>query len=334
MHNIFDYVGKGIGSEALGACGLTVIQDELVPDACHADLRHEPDPARGAERERLGLLGRIAAVLCLIEIYSGAPGEDDALACVAKLIAFRQRQRRDAKKKGKAFVRPFVWIITARRPTGVLAALDPRRAAGWPRGVYFGRGVLCDAGRAPLAGLDGAGGLFRVGIVVASELPRRRSTILVRLMAGGPLLRGALADLGALPEDAYEHAMASPILLGLGNVLAGLPERTAEEKEFIVDLKAIGMRLLDEHRMEGQLVGVRLALRRVLAARKLTPNRADAARIERCTDIATLERWIDLASTAKTAGEALRVNAAGATRRAAPRRGRSTTSARQSAQIP
>jgi len=53
----FDQLGKQIGRQALGPSGLTVAHDEISPDAQHADLRHEPDPAREAERGRLGLLG-------------------------------------------------------------------------------------------------------------------------------------------------------------------------------------------------------------------------------------------------------------------------------------
>lgn len=99
MRNRFDQLGKQIGQEALGASGPTVAHDEISPDAQHADLRHEPDPAREAERARLGLLGRLASILCLIEIYSGAPDEDEVLACVGKLIAFRQKQARSIRQK-------------------------------------------------------------------------------------------------------------------------------------------------------------------------------------------------------------------------------------------
>ncbi len=73
MRNRFDQLAKQIGQEALGPSGTTVARDEISPDAQHADLRHEPDPKREAERARLGLSGRLAAVVCLIEIYGHAP---------------------------------------------------------------------------------------------------------------------------------------------------------------------------------------------------------------------------------------------------------------------
>jgi hypothetical protein len=226
VRNRFDQLGKQIGQEALGASGATVAHDEISPDAQHADLRHEPDPARQAERGRLGLLGRLAAILCLIEIYGHAPDEDEVLACVGKLSAFRQKRARSFRQRRartarrqkpiETFVKPFLWILAAGRPTAVLDELGARPAPEWPRGVYFSPGLL------------------RVGIIVASELPRDRSTLLVRLMAAGPLLPQAIEDLSALPADAHERAVAEQILLNLQHALGKKPSRTPEEQEFIV----------------------------------------------------------------------------------------------------
>jgi hypothetical protein len=50
--------------------------------------------------------------------------------------------------------------------------------------------------------------------------------------------------------------------------------------------------------VEGRLTEARASLRRVLARRQLTPSKDDDARIEACTDLATLERWHDRAVTA------------------------------------
>jgi hypothetical protein len=56
---------------------------------------------------------------------------------------------------------------------------------------------------------------------------------------------------------------------------------------------------------KGRLTEARGALRRVLARRQLTPSKADDARIEACTDVATLERWHDRAITAVSISDAL-----------------------------
>jgi hypothetical protein len=179
MRNHLDQLAKQIGKEALGPSGLTVAHDEISPETQHADLRHEPDPARHAERARLGLLGRLAARLCLIEIYAHAPGAEEFRACISKHFAFWQGRARKARANHKrrkarreppeAFVEPFLWIIAAAAPTALLTKLKPEPVPGWPTGVYwFG------------------GDVFQVGIVVASALPRDRSSLLVRLMAAAP----------------------------------------------------------------------------------------------------------------------------------------------------
>jgi hypothetical protein len=57
--------------------------------------------------------------------------------------------------------------------------------------------------------------------------------------------------------------------------------------------------------VEGRLTATRASLRRVLARRQLMPSKDDDARIEACTDLATLERWLDRAVTAISGSDAL-----------------------------
>lgn len=86
MRNLFNQFAKRIGKGALGPLGVTVVQDEIVRDAQHDDLRHEPDLARQAERARLGLLGRMASVLYLLEVFGHAPNAAEFRACLGKFI--------------------------------------------------------------------------------------------------------------------------------------------------------------------------------------------------------------------------------------------------------
>ena len=56
--------------------------------------------------------------------------------------------------------------------------------------------------------------------------------------------------------------------------------------------------LMEKGVSEGRLIEARASLRRVLAQRQLAPSQDDDARIEACTDLTTLERWLDRAVTA------------------------------------
>jgi hypothetical protein len=53
-------------------------------------------------------------------------------------------------------------------------------------------------------------------------------------------------------------------------------------------------------RAEGKAEGEAKALLHILAARTLTPSEAQQARILACTDLPTLERWIERAVTAES----------------------------------
>ncbi len=287
MRNRFDHLAKQIGRGALGPSGPTVAHDEILPETQHADLRHEPNPARKAERARLGLLGRIASVLCLIEIYGHAPNAEEFRACLAKHIAFWQQRtrkartdknkRRQQRQRPKAVVEPFLWIIAAGTPTSILTRLKLEAAPGWPSGVYFfGDEVL------------------RVGIVVASELPRDRSTLLVRLMAAGPLLTHAIEDLNALPPNAYERAVAEQILLDLQHSLGQQARRTPEEQEFIVAMH----KTWEEGRAEARAEALSEAVLTALRVRGIAVPEAARKRILAQKDPQLLERWLERAIVA------------------------------------
>jgi hypothetical protein len=143
VRNHFDQLGKQIGKEALGSCGSTVAQYEISPETQYSDLCYEPDPAHLAERMRLGLLGKMANVPSLIEIYARAPTAEDFRACLSKHLAYwRQRARKhekqaeEAKRLGKpaeAFVEPHLLMVAARSPTGLRSKLRLVRASGCPK---------------------------------------------------------------------------------------------------------------------------------------------------------------------------------------------------------
>jgi hypothetical protein len=308
MGNPFDQLGKKIGLRALGSSGRTAAQHEIPSPARQADLRHEPDPAREAERARLGLLGRLASVPCLLEMFSRAPGEEMVLDCVGKVIAYRQERRREAKKlerrrrdpqeRGPAppLVKPSLWIITADRPTRAISMLGAVQADGWPTGVYMS-----------------PGGMLRVGIVVAGELPRDRTTILVRIMAGGSALSAAVADLAALPAGAYERDVASKDVLELWRVLNQKSNRTKEEEAFIVDTQDGFEELREEGREEGRHEGLREGrvearagdILTVLRVRGVAVPEAMRERILAQKDPERLERWLEKAAVATSLAEVL-----------------------------
>jgi hypothetical protein len=294
MHNPFDQLAKKVGKEALDASGRTVVHYEISRGAQHADLRHDPDPTRDAERARLGLLGRMAAVLCLFEIFGHAPDAAEIRACLNKHFAHWEECTRKARAQSKRrnhkglpsepFVEPFLWILGATVSAPMARKLGAQAVPGWPAGVYsFG------------------GDVFRARIVVASELPRDRSTLLVRIMAAGPLLAGAIAELAELPSDAHERAVAEQILLHLQRALARKPSRTPEEEEVIVRIKGG----FDDMRLEERIATNARAVLTVLRVRGIVVPDAARERILAEQDPKRLERWHEKAILAESVAEVL-----------------------------
>ena len=174
----------------------------------------------------------------------------------------------------------------------MLRKLEVKAAPGWPAGVYFlGDNVL------------------RVGFVVASELPRDRTTLLVRIMAAGPGLPEAIADLAALPDDAHERAVAEQILVHLEHVIGKKSGRTPEEEEFIMGMQGTWKEAREQGRSEGRDEGrteeAARAVLTVLRVRGIAVPDAARDRILAETDPARLERWHERAILAASAVEAI-----------------------------
>jgi hypothetical protein len=301
MHSLdhpYDDFAKKVGKGALSASGPTTIEHPVPRRAQRADIRHVPDPARTAERGLLGLLGRIAAVLCLIEIYAHAPDGGEFRACLAKHFAHWEAyvravrlENRKRKRKGQdpePLVKPMLWILAVTVSAPMLRKLKVQTKAGWPPGVYF-------------HGDD----VYGVAIVVASELPRDRSTLLVRFLVAGPLLPDAIADLAALPEDAVERGLVEGNLVDLERALGAKPSRTPEEEEIVAMIKGTFTEARKMGRDEGRTEGEARALLTVLRGRGIAVPEAARERILAEKDPERLERWLERAGLAASVAELL-----------------------------
>jgi hypothetical protein len=191
---------------------------------------------------------------------------------------------------------PFLWIIVATISAPMLLELEADALPGWPAGVYVHGGDLC-----------------RVGVVVASELPRDRSTLLVRLMAAGPRLAEALADLAGLPEDAHERAVAEGVVVHLQDRLARKPRRTPQEEDLMAtvfttwkEARALGR---DEGlalgRDEGRAAEAARAVLTALRVRGMVVPDVARERILAEKDLERLERWHERAILVASVSEVI-----------------------------
>jgi hypothetical protein len=216
MHAPFDHLGKNILRDFFVLFGAAQAEAEVpATDAQRIDLWCVPDPGREQLRREAasGLLLQIASAPAMLELFIQAVGERAFHDSLRKRYQWRQvlEQRDD-----KAWPLPMVWLTSGGRPDGVLQDYG---FVDESAGHYVTREAA-----------------WRVHILVVTELPRTRETILLRLLGPSRTRVGAIADLLALRDDAWEKRVALPWLVRLRFEVPPDPvEQSNEEREFIME---------------------------------------------------------------------------------------------------
>lgn len=201
---LYDPLAKGLANDALSVVGSVERQVEVAAAVQWMDLWHEPDPDRAAARGVLGLLGEVTAEPCQLEPFARTPDLRRIRACIRKQLHWHHERERLARQElplGR------LCITSPGRPEAALTELGFKERSP---GVY-----------------QSAPGL-RIYVLVLSEVPRNRETILLRLLGSGRILADAITELLALEDDAWEKELAIPWLVRLGIKHSGLGEREEE----------------------------------------------------------------------------------------------------------
>lgn len=218
MWERYGQLAKGILGRAIGPCGTLRLEHEVpVVDAQSSDAYFVPDPEKGSRRAELGWLGQITQEPCLLEMLQRTPGPIETRDNLRKQLTLDHAVALEAARQDlprPPLVR--LWQLLTGRPNDVLDGYGMVEKAGWPRGFYFGPR------------------LFAMAVVVLSEVPRRRDTLLLRLMGRGRVLEEAITDLKALPDDAAERDVALAPLVALRFAIRQDPTPTDEERAFLM----------------------------------------------------------------------------------------------------
>ena len=279
----YDQAAKALLQTALTTLGRAEVQHEVPPgEPAWVDVLFEPGPQAPSSAQH-GLLGAMASSAALFEPFSVAPTTSDVWACLRKQLALG---------RGRATL-PTLWILAAARPSAVIGAFAMRARRGWPRGVYAGASHRA----------------LPVYVVVASELPIARDTLLLRLMGTGRTLLAAVREARSLELDAWEHrpavAALSVLRFRLDSIepvdeeLAMEITETYEQWEERVTRLA-RERAIEEGKAEGK---AEVALR--LLARRFGAIEEDAVRRVRTAPEAELDAILDRVLTASSLAEAL-----------------------------
>jgi hypothetical protein len=214
----FDRLGKDLVREALeGRC--SVESDAEVPASTRRiDLWVTPREASAPSPEHLGLLGRITSGSVTLEFFHNTPSGEELHVCLIKHGEFRHFLSR---RKTLPPV-PIQWVISSGRPDAGIDGLGFRPMIGGLSGIY----------ESPR--------LHYTRLVVVSELPVVRDTLLVRLLGAGAVMKRAITELQALPADAPERRLALPVLLRLRLTVPADPvQQTSDDQEFLMNTQDI-----------------------------------------------------------------------------------------------
>lgn len=218
MRTIFDQFAKQLFEKGASEACIVKTEAEIHHGIQRADLRVTPDPERVSSLAKLGMLGRMCMIPCLIECFHKTPDVLRVTDCVYEILGFRR-----AKPGAAEEVPPRVsWVISSGRPDAAIGGFRFRGSKRWGPGVYNGPPLL------------------RMKLVVASELPVVRDTLLVRMMGAGKVFDQAKAELKALPRGAPERRLAVPVLLTCFKKIPSDPaKRTREQEEFWMSMQDV-----------------------------------------------------------------------------------------------
>ncbi len=199
MQKPYDILARGLIEGALSGVCMVRVEEPVVADARSIDALVEPLEDRRSELAGRGFLGRVGGRLCAIEAFHDPPSPDEVEGCHLKVIAYHQRLLAARLALAPSLrrlrpERPALWVFSAQPTKAVLAEWCLEPMTDWPAGCYGSR-----VERAPR-------------LVVVSELPRTRDTLLARWMGEGETLRDALYDLQALPADAWDGGVVRTLL--------------------------------------------------------------------------------------------------------------------------
>jgi len=272
MRTRYDQFGKQMVRTAVVPRGPAETDAEVPADTRRIDLWFNPSPTAVPASDELGLLGRITAGPITLEFFHNTPTGEELASCLIKHGEFRHFL--SLRKPAPPI--PTQWVISSGRPENGIEGLRILPLDGWSTGIYEGPPLLWTR------------------LVVVSELPVARDTLLLRLLGANRVLKQAVAELKALPAEAPERMLALPILVRLRlEINAERTKRTDDDQEFLMDTQDI----VATWRQEAIQEGIVRSLVHIYESRfGAMPDELRTV-IEDTHDEATLYAWLKLAGT-------------------------------------
>jgi len=126
-----DQFAKELLSGLLETVGIANTEVKVTSEIRGIDLLFAPLSEKAADRDKLGLLGRIAATACIIEPYRNAPGNEDILICILRLVIQRGERQRKANREKQSLHEDdyeMLWVVGPTISQAVLGAFGAQPA--------------------------------------------------------------------------------------------------------------------------------------------------------------------------------------------------------------
>ena len=238
MRDDWDGRYKELVQEVLRGTGEVLLGVETATPAQRMDVVFRPDAAHRAERLRRGLLGRLTdAPECNIEPYRNTPSVVRVRDDLRRVWGYHNDRSHERGERIASEVMTPLLVLSPGVPRKAIRGFTAKPVRGFPAGVYASDATI---------------GLW---VVVVAELPATRDTLALRLMGRGRVLDAALAELGALPAEAWEHTLFE-ILLRWRQDIAALPTRSKQDEDFMETTRETFEQLKERARQEGETRGV------------------------------------------------------------------------------
>jgi hypothetical protein len=219
-----DLFAKQYFAALLAPFGTVHPNHKLISETREADLLFIPRSITEADRQALGLLGRMLSHRYLFEAFRNPANVNEINSCIGKLNSDREHLLRIAKREKRKLQeqdQPRLAILSPTLSEKTLTAFHAIPDPHWAEGVYQ------------------LGGGLRTWLIAVHQLPVNRDTLWFRLVGRNGVQREAIAELLALPQgdrlrqQAIEHLSILRINLEIRDNLG------KDERELIMNFNAV-----------------------------------------------------------------------------------------------
>ncbi|MBE9007411.1 DUF4351 domain-containing protein [Fortiea sp. LEGE XX443] len=249
---IHDQFAKDYLEELLKTFGQVQAPSRVASEVREIDVLFTPNATPTANRETLGLLGKMATTPAIFEPFRNPASVGEINDCISKLSSIKSAMQREAKRNKIKIPNseiPQLWILTPTASKNLICGFGATQKSEWGKGVYFTPKHYCTA------------------IVVIHQLPCTPETLWLRILGRGKVQRQAIDELTALSANHPFLRVTLELLYNLQQNLRINQNIETEDRELVMRLAPLYQQDRERARQEGLQQGEQQLILRLLNRR-------------------------------------------------------------------